>query len=394
MLEKATRKSKTYLTAREAQRLLREYGIPVVDETFASNEDEAIKAAQKIGFPVVLKGLGATFLHKTERGLVHLNLTDPQAVGKAAHSVAQEAGDELEGLLIQPQIEGKREFIAGLFRDKQFGPVIMFGWGGIFAEAFSDVTFRLAPLTEIDAKEMLHEIKAQSLLGNFRSEKTANQEQLIQILLGLSRIGIEQPNIAEVDLNPLIVNPAGKIWAVDALVVIDQEIQDNAFPPPVDPNALGSFFYPKSIAFIGASAKMDKWGHMLFSITVSNGFNGEIYLVNSKGGSIANRQVYKSIAEIPGKIDLAVVTIPAAKIMDLIPQIKKKKIKNMLLITSGFSETGPSGRKMEKELAQKAREAGILMIGSNTMGICNPHINFYCTGTPVLPEAGSVAVAA
>jgi acyl-CoA synthetase (NDP forming) len=139
---------------------------------------------------------------------------------------------------------------------------------------------------------------------------------------------------------------------------------------------------------------MDKWGHMLFSITVSNGFNGEIYLVNSKGGSIANRQVYKSIAEIPGKIDLAVVTIPAAKIMDLIPQIKKKKIKNMLLITSGFSETGPSGRKMEKELAQKAREAGILMIGSNTMGICNPHINLYCTGTPVLPEAGSVAVAA
>ncbi len=394
LLEKTIRKDKTYLNEYESKLLLKEYGIPVIHEIVASNEDEAVEAAQKTGFPVVLKGLGATLLHKTERGLVRLNLADPQAVSTAAYAVAKEAGDELEGLLIQPQVEGKREFTAGLFRDKQFGPVIMFGLGGIFAEAFSDVTFRLAPITETDAKEMLDEIKAKSLLGNFRGEKTADRSRLIQTLLGLSRLAMERLDIAEVDLNPLIINPGGQVCAVDALVVIDTRIKDIKFPPPVDPNALRRFFYPESIAFIGASAKMDKWGHMLFTITVSNGFKGEIYLVNPKGGSIADRQVYKSIAEIPGSVDLAVVTIPATKVIDLLPQLQEKGINNMLLISSGFSETGKSGREMEKELAQKARGAGILIIGPNTMGICNPHINLYCTGTPVLPEAGSVAVAA
>ena len=171
LLEKTIRKDKTYLNEYESKLLLKEYGIPVIYEIVASNEDEAVEAAQKIGFPVVLKGLGATLLHKTERGLVRLNLADPQAVSTAAYAVAKEAGDELEGLLIQPQVEGKREFTAGLFRDKQFGPVIMFGLGGIFAEAFSDVTFRLAPITETDAKEMLDEIKAKSLLGNFRAAR-------------------------------------------------------------------------------------------------------------------------------------------------------------------------------------------------------------------------------
>ena len=138
------------LTESESKQLLEAYGVPVVTERVARSENEALEAAGEMGYPVVLKGLGATLLHKTERGLVHLNLTDEEAVRKATLQISEEAGSELEGILVQPQVAGKREFVAGLFRDKQFGPVIMFGLGGIFTETLSDVSFRLAPLTEGD----------------------------------------------------------------------------------------------------------------------------------------------------------------------------------------------------------------------------------------------------
>ncbi len=257
-------------------------------------------------------------------------------------------GDGLEGFLIQPQLKGKREFVAGLFQDKQFGPVVMFGTGGIFTEALSDITFRVAPLTENDATQMLDEIKTHSLLGNFRGENSADRKTLIKTLLGLSRIGVEQPNISEIDINPLIIGPDGSVCAVDALVVLEGKTTKNQFLPAVDPVAIRSIFYPDSIAFVGASAQIGKWGHTLMVNTVGGGFKGKIFLVNPKGGTIADRLVYKSVSEIPHKIDLAVVTIPASGVLDLIPQFKEKNIKNMLLITSGFAETGKEGRKLEK----------------------------------------------
>ena len=180
--------------------------------------------------------------------------------------------------------------------------------------------------------------------------------------------------IAEIDINPLLVNPEGNVSAVDALVVIGKEKIKDQYLPPINPDSIGALFYPKSVAFVGASAQMGKWGHMLSTNTISGGFEGEIYLVNPKGGTIANHQVYRSVVDIPEKVDIAVVTIPASMVMDLIPPFKEKGISKMLLITSGFGETGKDGKKLEKELVIKAAEAGIHIIGPNTMGICNPYI--------------------
>lgn len=395
MFEKARSSGTASLTEHESKLLLKEYGIPVVNELMASTEEEAVQAAENIGFPVVLKGLGATLLHKTERGLVHLNLTDAASVRKAAELIRTRAGNELEGILVQPQIQGKRELVAGLFQDKQFGPVVMFGIGGIFTEAISDVAFRVAPLSEADARDMLDDIKAKSLLGDFRGEKAVDRDLLIQTLTGLSRIGMEYPELAEIDINPLIITRDGKICAADALAVIGKsEIAREEEEQKTDPLLLGKFFHPKSIAFVGATAQLGKWGHILPAMTVSKGYEGDIRLVNSKGGTIAGKEVFKSVADIPGSVDLAVVTIPAAGVMELIPQFKAKGIRNMLLITSGFAETGEQGRKLEEELVVNAREAGILLLGPNTMGICNPHIRLYCTGSPVWPRQGSTSVVA
>jgi len=380
------------LTESESKQVLGAYGVPVISETVAFSEDEAVEAARKTGFPVVLKGLGATLLHKTERGLVHLNLADDETVRKAASLIAQKAGDELEGLLIQPQVQGKREFVAGLFRDEQFGPVIMFGIGGVFTEALSDVTFRVAPLTETDAAEMLDEIKAKSLLGEFRGEKAANRDKLIKTLMGLARIGMEIPQISEIDINPLVITSGGDVIAVDALIVPGKIQAKKEYRPPVAPTDVRALFYPKSIAFIGASGTMGKWGHMLVVNTISGGYKGDIYLVNPRGGTIAGRHVYKSVTEIPGNVDLGVVTIPAKMVLGLIPQFKEKGIKNMLLITSGFSETGEKGKALERELVMEAGKAGIVILGPNTMDICNPHRDLNCTSTPTTPMAGSTSI--
>jgi acyl-CoA synthetase (NDP forming) len=384
----------TALNAGDSRRLLKKFGVPVVPEESVDRQSDMIPAAQKFGFPVVVKGIGKSLLHKTDRGLVHINLPDSRAVENAARAIADEAGEELEGFLVQPHIRGRREFVAGLFKDRQFGPVIMFGIGGVFTEAFSDVSFRLAPLTKTDADEMLAEIKAAKLLGNFRGESAVSRDELIDALLGLSQIAVEHPEVSEIDINPLLVTSEGRVLAVDSLVLTGAPTEENQLLPPVAPDAIGSLFYPKSVAIVGASAQIGKWGHSLITNTISGGFKGHLYPVNPRGGTIAGKNVYRSVAEIPGEIGLAVVTIPAEKVINLVPQFREKGIRNMLLITSGFGETGDSGKKLEHELVEAAQKSGILILGPNTMGICNPHINLYCTGSPVMPIPGSTAMVA
>ncbi|MBW2335156.1 MAG: acetate--CoA ligase family protein [Deltaproteobacteria bacterium] len=385
---------KTALSNNEVKGLLEKFDIALVPELFVHQRMEVVAAARKIGFPVVLKGMGANLLHKTDRGLVHLNLLDSQAVENAVRSIVAEASNDLDGFLIQPQIKGRREFVAGLFQDRQFGPVIMFGVGGVFTEAFADVVFRLAPLSEIDAAEMLEEIQGNALLGNIRGEKAVRRDELIQTLLGLSRIAEAHPEISEIDINPLLVTPEGRVVAVDALVVTGGRPVETEFLPPLAPDAIGSLFYPKSVAIVGASAQIGKWGHTLMANTISGGYEGPIYPVNPKGGTIAGRKVFRSVAEIPGKIGLAAVTIPADKVLDLIPEFRKKGIRNMLLITSGFGEIGMRGKDLEDQLVKAAQEANVLVLGPNTMGICNPHNKLYCTGSPVMPLPGSTAMVA
>jgi acyl-CoA synthetase (NDP forming) len=385
---------KTALTEYESKRFLEPYDIPVVREISAPTVAEAVAAAKSLGFPVVLKGLGKKLLHKTESRLVHLNLHDPAAVEAAAKEIENNAGDKLEGFLVQPFVSGKREFVTGLFRDQQYGPVVMFGLGGIFTEVLSDVSFRLAPLSEADAKDMISEIHSAALLGPFRGEAAVDRSILAQALMGLSRIGMEHPEVLEIDINPLLATADGRLVAVDALVITGEAQAPPEVLPQVDPRIVAGLFYPQSVAFVGATGTLGKWGYTLLTNTISGGFPGEIYLVNPKGGTIAGRPVYKSVMDIPGRVDVAVVTVPAGAVPGLIPEFKNKGIVNMLLIASGFAETGSEGAQKEKELVDLARANGIYILGPNTMGICNPHVNFYCTGTHVRPKRGSISVVA
>jgi acyl-CoA synthetase (NDP forming) len=392
LIRRARAEGRAALTEAESKEVLRAYGVPVVAEWIARTPEEAAAKAEAAGFPVVLKGLGAKLTHKTERGLVRLNLKDAEEVRRAAGEVAESAGADLEGFLLQPMVAGRREFVAGLLCDPQFGPVVMFGLGGVFTEALDDVAFRIAPVDEKDAGGMIEELRAKKLLGPFRGEAAADRTQLAAAIEGLSRIGMELPEVTEVDINPLLVGPDGRVTAVDALIILGERPVAKAAPPPVDPRAIARLFYPRSIAFVGASGTLGKWGYRLICNVVGGGFKGPIYLVNARGGEIAGRPTFKSVTEIPGPVDLAVVTIPAAKVLDLIPPFREKGIKSMLLITSGFAETGAEGRRLEEELVRKAREAGILILGPNTMGICNPHESLHCCGSSVRPNPGTTTI--
>ncbi len=392
MVDNALKSGRSVLTEVESKTILRAYDIPVVPEKIAPTADAAVAIAREFGFPVVLKGIGEQTAHKTELGLVHLNLPDAESVQRAAHEIRQVAS----GLqfLVQPQVQGKREFVAGLFRDPQFGPAVLFGLGGIFTEAFSDVTLRLAPLDREDAEGMIDAIRSRPLLEKFRGETAVNRRTLTTVLMGLSAVAGDFPEITEIDINPLIAAPTGELTAVDALIRVDRPDDFVKATHRVPPTAIHALFYPRSVAFIGASAQMGKWGHMLICNTIGNGYTGEVYAVNPKGGIIAGIPALKTVSALPTGVDLAVVTVPAAAVMDLIPQLKDKGVVNVLLITAGFGETGPDGKMLERQLVDKARAAGILILGPNTMGICNPHIDFFCTGTSVRPRPGSTAMVA
>ncbi|MEJ2040055.1 MAG: acetate--CoA ligase family protein, partial [Desulfosarcinaceae bacterium] len=385
--------ARSCLNEYQAKLLLKKYGIPVPDERLAADEAQALAAARAMGYPVVLKGAGAALQHKTERNLVFLNLVDDDAVRKACRQIRDNGGGELEGFLVQPWVSGQREFMAGMYRDARFGPVILFGLGGVLTEALDDVVLRLAPLDETDARQMVAEIQSRKLLDAFRGEAPVQRDALIGSLLGLSRLAVEDPNVCEVDINPLKVTPRGQVLAVDALVARKTPASDTVPPrQATSPKDLYQLFHPRSIAFVGASASLGKWGHLLVVNTIYGGYKGDIVLVNPKGGTIAGRPVFKSLQEIPGDVDLAVVTIPAAGAIDLMEACRAKQIRYMVLISSGFGETGTDGKALEDRLVEAARKAGVIFLGPNTMGITNPHINLFCTGSTTLPLAGDTAM--
>ena len=202
--------------------LLARHGVPVPAEALAETPEEAVAAAERIGFPVVAKLCGAAIAHKTERGLVRLSLPDARAVAAAATELLDAARPEDGdvGLLIGEMVSGARELIAGFVRDDLFGPCVMLGIGGIFAEALGDVAFRLAPLDSIDAGELIDDLANQALLGAVRGEPPVDRVALAGILRGLAALGEGDERIRSIDLNPLIV-ARGVPVAVDALVELD-----------------------------------------------------------------------------------------------------------------------------------------------------------------------------
>jgi len=218
IIQQAIASGKKTLSEYESSLVIKSAGIPVVPSILARTRDEASQMAEKLGFPVVMKGCSAKLAHKTEAGMVKLNVGNSEEAARVFDELMGKIKG-LDGVLIQKMVKGSREFVIGLSRDPQFGPCVMFGLGGIFTEALKDVTFRVAPLSKEDALEMIDEIKTKKLLGEFRGSPAVDRSALAKALVGVGDLGIKYDSIAEIDINPLIIC-GDKPVAVDALVVL------------------------------------------------------------------------------------------------------------------------------------------------------------------------------
>jgi acetyl-CoA synthetase (ADP-forming) len=226
----AVRQNRKTLSEWESARLLTGFGIPMARGIFVNSWDEVRTAAERIGYPVVLKACSPEVSHKTEGGLVAVDLRNEAELETAFQRISGATPDGGGGFLVQERIKGSRELVMGMIRDPQFGPCVMFGLGGIFTEILGDVVFRPAPLSETDASEMIGEIKGRAILGAIRGMTVADRESLMACLVAMGRVGLECEAIQAVDVNPLIIEDggrdsghAGRPVAVDALVVLKGE---------------------------------------------------------------------------------------------------------------------------------------------------------------------------
>jgi acetate---CoA ligase (ADP-forming) subunit beta len=218
ILNKAIERGQKSLSEYESKAVIQSAGVAVTREKLAHSREEAERFAEEIGYPVALKGCSGALAHKTEAGVIRLNLVDGRAVRDAYNEITGRV-TELDGVLVQEMMKGSREFVIGLTRDPQFGPCVMFGIGGIFTEVMKDVTFRIAPLTEADAEEMIEEIRMKKLLGEFRGSPAVDRSALVRALVGIGELAIRHSEIAEIDINPLII-AGNKPIAADALVIL------------------------------------------------------------------------------------------------------------------------------------------------------------------------------
>jgi len=210
------------LSEHESKELLRAAGLAVPPEYLAEDATAAIRAAEALGFPVAVKLCGRGIAHKTERNLVRLELSDATAVRRAGEDLlaSRASGDGDACLLVCSMVHGRRELIAGLVRDPVFGPCVMLGLGGIFAEVVGDVAFAVAPLVGPDAEELIDALQYRHLLGAFRGEPAVDRDRLADVLETLGRLGAERSEIRAIDINPLIVCGGAPV-VVDALVELD-----------------------------------------------------------------------------------------------------------------------------------------------------------------------------
>ena len=224
IIDQARQQGRTILSEVEAKQLLAEAGIPVVEARLATSREDAVGTAGELGYPVALKVVSAQITHKSDVGGVKLNLASAEEVGAAFDSIMKAAGDAapdatIDGVSVQRMAEPGIEVITGMTLDAQFGPVLMFGLGGVLVEVLKDVAFRVVPITPRDARQMVRDIQGFPVLQGHRGQEPTDLDALEGLLLKLSEFVEGHPEIVELDLNPVFAYPTGAV-AADARIVL------------------------------------------------------------------------------------------------------------------------------------------------------------------------------
>jgi acetyl coenzyme A synthetase (ADP forming)-like protein len=394
ILDKAKADGRTSLTAPEGKLVCDAYGITVPKEGVATTAAEAAKLAAGMGFPVVLKIVSPEILHKTEAGGVQVGVKNAADVEAAfatimANAKKYDAKANLQGVQVQQMVMGGQEVIIGAVTDQSFGKLVAFGLGGILVEVLKDITFRLAPATKADALSMLDGIGAAAILKGVRGGDAVNRDALAVLIENVSQLVSDFPQIAEMDLNPVFASKNGAI-AADVRIVLD-------WTPPVERyrpsqaeivRQMNKVMKPDAVAVIGASEETGKIGNSVMKNLINGGYKGRIYPINPTADKIMGLPAFKSVADVPGDIDIAVFAIPAKFVAGALKEVGEKKIAGAILIPSGFAETGNMAGQLE--LVEIARKYGVRLMGPNIYGFYYTPKNLcatFCTAYDVKGKA-------
>jgi acetyl coenzyme A synthetase (ADP forming)-like protein len=395
ILDRVKHERRSSLTAPECHEVCAAYGISLPKEGLATSEGEAARLADEIGYPVVLKIVSPDILHKTEAGGVVVGVSSSDAAEAAYRRIVDAASRhapqaKVEGVQVQQMLTDEaQEVIVGAVTDPSFGKLVAFGLGGVLVEVLKDVTFRLAPASTEDALSMLDGIQAAEVLRGVRGADPVDRDALARVVVAVSNLVADFPEIQEVDLNPVFATKHGAT-AVDALISVDFSPKKAIFRPSQDEilGAMSRIFHPRAVAVIGASAEDGKIGNSVMKNLINGGYKGDIYPVHPKAEEILGKKVYKSVLDIQGEVDLAVFAIPAKFCAAALDEVGKKGIPGAVMIPSGFGEVGEV--ELQDELVAVARKHGVRVMGPNIYGFYYTPENLcatFCTAYDVRGKA-------
>ena len=369
VIDRARSSGRTYLMEHESKAVLESLGITTTGTGVARTEDEAVEIFSALDCPVAMKVLSPDVVHKSDAGGVKLNLKNAGDVRSAYREiVAAFSGKRLEGVSVQRMARPGVEAIVGVANDATFGPVLMFGLGGVFVEVLKDVSFRSIPISSSDAKDMIEEIKGYALLRGYRGY-SSDIDALEKLLLSVSDFVMDNPDISEMDLNPVFLYPEGYM-VVDARIILGDPRPE---PPEAKKQDLHDLFYPKSIAVIGASGTPGKLGWNVFTNLVSHKFRGKLYPINPRADEICGCKAYPCISAVPEPVDVAIILVSAGITPDVVEECCKCGIRYIVVESAGFAELGEDGLKIELQMKEIADRYGVRLLGPNCSGIINTH---------------------
>jgi len=365
-------------------------GIEVPACAVARTPEEAKAAAESIGYPVVLKILSRQVVHKSDAGGVVIGIHSGEEAARACERMLREVpsrvpGAVIEGVLVQEQCPPGLEVIVGGKTDPTFGKIILCGMGGVLVELIRDVSMRVLPVGEEEIRKMVRGMKGYPLIRGFRGSPPLDEDALVRTISLLSQLFFREDSLSEFDCNPVILYPEGcRVVDIRAFTG-EKAVSDDELPSlPIHPGLLA----PGSVAVIGASADPSKIGYVVLRNLLS--FPGLVYPVNPRHTEILGKKVYPAVGDIPGRVDAAVIAIPAPAVPGVIRECGAKKIPLAIILSSGFREEDAEGAQREEEVISLARSAGMRVIGPNCLGILVPRLGLNATFDPVMPRAGPI----
>jgi acetate---CoA ligase (ADP-forming) len=382
-----------FLGPAEVDALMARYGVPMARQAVVADTDAAADAAAEIGLPVAVKGFNARLIHKRQAGLLALGVASAADVRAAARAILSRGGESTE-LVVQETAAPGLELIVGARRDPVFGPVVLVGLGGVWTEVMDDVAVQPAPLGADDAARMLERLRAAPVIADHATPEGHVHRELCRTVAAVGRLVAEEDDVAEVDVNPLIVS-GDSIVAVDARVRI-AEARDAPPRRPVTRAGIRALLSPRSVAVVGASRDEGKQGGRLLRQLLEHGYDGDVLPINPSADALGGLPAFASVADLPVIPDLACIVVPAARVPAEVGACVARGIPAAIVYASGFDEAGAGGALLARELTDAVGDSALALCGPNTAGIVNFTGKVAATTSmsfaKTWPSAGSVAL--